>query len=88
MSLILPRARDRPHFYKIATAHLYLLILGYSHFHELSRLVKSLSEYYNLVIVSINELIFFVVCSQDQYWCLLLFHTDADGFGAASYLKI
>ena len=58
MSLILPRARDRPHFYIIVTAHLYLLILGYSHFHELSRLVKSLSEDYNLVIVSINKLIF------------------------------
>ena len=86
--MLLPWARDRPHVYIIVTAHLYLLILGYSHFHELSRLVQSLSEDYNLVIVSINELIFFVVCSQDQYWCLLLFHTDADGFGAASYLKI
>ena len=86
--MLLPWARDRPHFYKIATAHLYLLILGYSYFHQLSRLVEVPSEDYNLVIVSINELIFFVVCSQDQYWCLLLFHTDADGFGAASYLKI
>ena len=53
-----------------------------------SRFVQSLSEDYNLTIVSINELIFFVVCRQDHYWCLLLFHTDADGFGASSYLKI
>ena len=50
--------------------------------------MQSLSEDYDLVIVSINELIFVVVCWQDYNWCLLLFHTDANGFGAASYLKI